>query len=197
MQQRPLQYLCSTACAIKYTARNTAEANFRANFGSKKELKERLKTRTDYEKDLQKLVNQIARLIDRGAPCVSSLRPITGKCDGGHRFSTGSFPALRFNLFNIHAQSVAENQYRGGNPDGYDHGLSTMYGDAYVEMVHGLKKKYPVLKLTQDELKEAIKKARILISEILCAIPPLTPDMRIKWREAANNKLNIYKTKTE
>lgn len=105
MQQRPLQYLCSPACAAKYAIRNTAEANYRANVGSKKELKASLKTKQDYEKELEKVVNEYIRLRDFGKPCISCDAPYGHyRPSAGHFYPAGSYKNIRFDEDNIHGQ---------------------------------------------------------------------------------------------
>lgn len=158
----------------------------------KKTLKEALKTKSKYESDLQDIVNEIARLIDSNAPCVSSVRT-SGKMNGGHRFSVGAWPSLRFNLYNIHKQSFADNHYKSGNPDGYDEGLLMMYGQEYYDMVHGLKLKYPRINLTIPEIKEAIITAREIRREMKLRPCNFLPQNRIDLRGWVNEKLGIYK----
>lgn len=190
------QFVCSYECSIKYTAENTAKANYGANKKwkeRKSEMKDELKTHSDWSKELQIEINTIVRLIDKGSLCVSGLTTLNDKFDAGHRFSTGAFPSLRFNLFNIHAQSVHQNQYLSGNPDGYDHGLSCIYGEAYLEMVHELKLKYPVLKLTIPELIQAKSKAKKIVKELKTLNLTYPPKVRIELREEYNKRLGIYK----
>lgn len=181
--------VCSVECAIEYTKKQ----NQKSWNKKKSEMRNELKTHSDWSKELQAEINTIVRLIDKSTLCVSSLRPLNDKYDAGHRFSTGAFPSLRFNLLNIHAQSVHQNQYLSGNSDGYDHGLSCIYGDEYLAQVHILKVKYPVLKLTIPELIEAKARAKKIVKALKALDLVYTPELRIEMRKKYNHKLGIYK----
>jgi hypothetical protein len=160
----------------------------------KKGMADQLKTHSDWCKELQIEINTIVRLIDKGSVCISSLKPLNEKYDAGHRFSCGAWPSIRFHLFNIHAQSVNQNQYLSGNPDGYDHGISCIYGYEYLKEVHGLREKYPTLKLTIPELIQAKARAKNIVKE-LKYYPIVTddPELRVKLRAGFNKRIGIYK----
>lgn len=193
--QRDGQYVCSYECSIKYTAQNKAEAEYKANKEwavKKKAWGEDLKTHSEWSKELQIEINTIARLIDKDSLCVSSLTKLNDKFDAGHRFSVGAFPQLRFNLLNIHAQSVHQNQYLSGNPDGYDHGLSCLYGDDYLQEVHDLRTKYKTLKLSIPELIQAKKRAKKIVARLKKADLTYTNEQRIELRKQMNSDIGIY-----
>jgi hypothetical protein len=182
------QAVCSPICAYKY-----AEANKEKNWKKRKsEQKDTLKTHSDWSRELQIEINTIVRLIDKGSVCVSSLKPLNEKYDAGHRFSTGAFPSLRFHLDNIHAQSVNQNQYMSGNPDGYDHGLECLYGEQYLTDVWDLRLKYSELKLTIPELVQAKSRAKKIVAELKKADLCYPPKMRIELRKKYNERLKIY-----
>ena len=157
----------------------------------KKELTEKLMTHSDYCNLLQPIINEIARLIDKDVPCISSLRS-EGKMAGGHRWSVGSNANLRFNLLNIHQQCFAENSYKSGNPDGYDHGLSTLYGDVYVDEVHSLKLKYPLMKWSIPELIHAKARASKINKELKSLDMTYSHGVRIELRKKFNNIIGLY-----
>lgn len=183
---------CSISCAITH-ATNLREKKDKLNWQKKKKKRtDELKTHSDWSKELQIEVNTIVRLIDKGAPCISSLRNGNEQIQGGHRFSVGAFPQLRFNLFNIHGQTASENMYNSGNPDGYDHGLSCIYGDKYLKEVHGLKKKYPILKLSIPELIHAKARAKKIVKVLKELNATFTPEQRIELRRKYNKILQIY-----
>lgn len=189
------QLVCDYECYVKFTAENTAKANYEANKKWKERQKEgyeKLKTHSDWSGELQIEINTIARLIDKGAPCISSLRNGNEQMQGGHRFSCGAFPQLRFNLFNIHGQTASENMYNSGNPDGYDFGMRCMYGDQYCADVHYLKKQYPTLKLTIPELIQAKSKAKKIVAELKKLDLVYPPKVRIELRREYNDRLKIY-----
>ncbi len=183
---------CSVSCAITH-ATNLREKKDKLNWQKeKKKRTDELKTHSDWSKELQIEVNTIVRLIDKGAPCISSLRNGNEQMQGGHRFSVGAFPQLRFNLFNIHGQTASENMYNSGNPDGYDHGLSCIYGDKYLKEVHGLKKKYPILKLSITELIHAKARAKKIVKGLKELNATFTPEQRIELRRKYNKILGLY-----
>jgi len=182
------QTVCSAECGYKY-AQEQKEKSWKKQ---KSETKDKMKTHSDWCNELQPRINLIARLIDKDQPCISSLR-MEGKMAGGHRFSVGAHPSLRFNLLNIHQQSFKDNSHLSGNPDGYDHGLSCVYSDTYLEMVHELPKKYPLLKLTIPELIAANSKAKKIVNELKKLDMVYPPEVRILLRLKYNDRLAIYK----
>lgn len=158
----------------------------------KSDLKEKVKTLSDYAKELQKEVNTIVRLIDKGSVCISTLKPLNEKYDAGHFYSVGSNPALRFNLDNIHAQSVYANQYLSGDQINYLNGLSKIYGEEYKNYVLNLKSQYAILKLTKEEYKEKIKIAKEIIRLLKFEFRHYDKTERIKLRNDFNERLCIY-----
>lgn len=180
--------VCSYECSIKYMEAKKQKAWTK----EKSERRDKLKTHSDWSRELQIEINTIVRLIDKGSVCISSLRPLNDKYDAGHRYSVGAFPNLRYNLLGIHAQSVHDNQYKSGNPDGYDNGLKELYGAEYLAEVYGLKEKYPVLKLTIPELIEAKARAKKIVRSLRLANTTYGPKIRILLRKKYNAKLGIY-----
>jgi len=158
----------------------------------KDDLRQKLKTNSDYCKELQKEVNTIVRLIDRGSQCISTLKPLNNKFDAGHFYSVGSNPSLRFHLDNIHAQSVYANQYLSGDQMNYLNGLSSVYGKDYKNYVIGLKRKFPILKLSVDELKEKIVIAKEIVKELKNENSEYDDSARLYLRTLANDRLSIY-----
>lgn len=155
-------------------------------------MKEKVKTKSDYERDLQKVINLIARLIDKGQPCISSGR-LEGKEQGGHYHSVGANASLRFNLHNVHKQSMKDNMFNSGNIIGYNKGLVKVYGAEYREMVEtGLPSKYPHLGLTVPILKEVIVKARAIARKLGKEDKTYSPSQRVQLRTDINNQLGIY-----
>lgn len=159
----------------------------------KTDMQHELKTHSDWSKELQIEINTIVRLIDKGSVCISSLKPLNEKYDAGHRFSVGVFPALRFHLFNIYSQSVHDNQYNSGNPDGFDKGLETIYGAQHLGDVHFLKIQYPSLKLTIPELIAAKSRAKKIVKDLKAMDLVYPPNVRKELRKKYNEKLGIYK----
>ena len=192
------QAVCGYKCAMvhSYTLRKQKEQ--REWRQEKAVLKDKLKTLSQYAKDLQKEVNTIVRLIDKGTQCISTLKPLNDKYDAGHFYSVGSNPALRFNLDNIHAQSVYANQYLSGDQINYLNGLTNIYGPFYQSIVIDLKSKYKIIKLTKEEYKEKIIIAKKIIKEINYDRLKFGETIykrrtRLYLRNEYNKRLGIYK----
>jgi len=158
----------------------------------KKVLKTALKTKSDYERDLQKEVNTIVRLIDKGFVCISTGKPLNDKFDAGHFYSRGANATLRFNLFNIYAQSVYANQYLSGDQTNFIAGLRKYYGNDHAEYVLGLKANNKPLKLTPLEIEQKTSIARSVVKWLKLQDKTYDAKQRIDLRKEFNNKLGIY-----
>lgn len=158
----------------------------------KKAIKEKLMTKSDYEKLLQKEINTIVRLIDKGFICISTQKPLNEKYDAGHFFSCGSNPSIRFNLLNIYAQSVYANQYLSGDQINFINGIKENYGSGLKSIVLRLKKDYPIIKLTQDELKEKTLIARSIVKHLKIENKTYNSIERIELRKKFNKMIGIY-----
>ncbi len=181
-------------------ARITAkkEVNKQARLKRKKAL-EGLRTKSEWEAILQKEINKIARTIDKGHTCISSGKPLNPKHDAGHYYSVGSNPTLRFNLHNIFAQSVSDNQFKGGNPIEYIINVANLFGEEYADEVVSLRKRYSILKLSIPEIEVAIGKSRKFLKYIkkISEYSPLrtrnfSHEERIELRREANIMIGIY-----
>lgn len=186
--ERPLQYLCNNGkCVYEYADKSIQKKNMDL-------LKERTKTKTEWHNEFQKEINTIVRLIDKGHECISSRRPIPpGQANAGHLYSVKSNPGIRYNLFNIYAQSIEQNQHKGGSPLEYVEGLEYYFGKEHKEFVLNLKYKYPCLKVIMPNVKEGIQKAKAIIKWLKLQDRQFTTEERLLLREKFNQELNIYK----
>ena len=186
------QTSCSWQCAISLTNIAIQKKYDKEAKVQKAEMKERIKTSSDYKGDLQKIVNHIARLIDEGAPCISSGRS-SGKMSGGHRWACGGWDNLRFNLMNIWIQSFHDNHHLSGNPSGYDKFLKEA---GIYELVMDLNVTYPMMRWKDYDIKEKIVIARQIVKELKEANQvdslPRKTDLRIELRVKYNKLLGIY-----
>jgi hypothetical protein len=151
---RPLQMVCSGACAIEYNNQLKSKQQRKDD----KARKERLKTRRDWLKDAQSAFNRFVRARDYGKTCICCDKPlgegdIGGNYDAGHYRSVGSAPHLRFDERNCHAQRKQCNRYGSGRAVDYRLGLIKRLG---VDEVERLESDQEPRKYTTDELK-AIK----------------------------------------
>jgi len=190
---RPLQMVCSYRCSIEYLKEQDKKKAKIQWSKEKKELKEKLRTKSDYEKDLQININTIVRLIDKGTFCHSTKKPLNDKFDAGHVFSVGGNPTIRFNLFNIYAQSVYANQYLSGDQLNFIEVIEEVYGTDHKETVLNLRSKYKLIKLTVQDLKETIEVSKQLTKELKALDQVYGPKTRIKLREKFNKIIGIYK----
>lgn len=143
---------------------------------------------------LQKEINQIVRLIDKDCPCISSGRPYRSDDQCGHYFSVGSTPALRFNLLNLWSQSIKDNMHNSGNLLNYREQLVKF---DIIDLIEDEKRKYPTLKLSIEEIKEAISKAKI-VKKVMIELNsdvfnPRSVVKRVDLRQEFNRYLEIYK----
>lgn len=141
-QQRPMQAVCSPACAVahgKKVAAKQAAAQIRAERVATKAALEKLKTKGEWLADLQRVFNAYIRERDKDKPCICCGRTnvkdyLTGSAwDAGHYRSVGSAPHLRFDERNVHRQLVYCNRDRSGNAVEYRSGLIDRIGLAAVE----------------------------------------------------------------
>lgn len=121
------QVVCSHSCAVKLAKKNRVDAEV-------KQLKIKV---TDWRKKLQSKVQEIARLIDYGLPCLA-----TGKdakqYHGGHVYSRGGNKNIALNLHNIHRQSAQSNHYQADDVLMRE-GLVREYGQEYLDKLTELK----------------------------------------------------------
>lgn len=191
-QYNSLVKVCSTECAIKVAKVKTKKEVSKQWQKEKKEIKEKLMTKSDLEKLLQKEINTIVRLIDKGFVCISTQKPLNEKFDAGHFYSVGSNPTLRFNLLNIYAQSVYANQYLSGDQINFINGIKENYGSGLKSIVLRLKQDYPIIKLTQDELKEKTLIARSIVKHLKIENKTYNSIERIELRKKFNKMIGIY-----
>lgn len=159
---RPLQTVCSPACAL-VLARNVTEKNLaKAKAQDRKQTKEKLdamRTKPKLLAAAQKAFNAYIKARDAGKPCICCGRPLTfmgvgGGCDAGHFRSVGSAPHMRFVEDNVHAQSKYCNQRLAGNHAAYRKGLIERIG---LERVEQIEADTTVRKYTHEGLREIAK----------------------------------------
>jgi len=148
------------------------------------------------QKYIQPIINEIARLIDYGCPCIAT-GSMNGKMSGGHFWSVGSNRTTCLNLHNIHIQSFHSNSALGGDNIRYREGIIKVYGIDYMNKIESLKLLKP-LKLTKDDFIEIKRIASEIRNELRqhrkYCLELSTPEERIKMREEINNKIGIYES---
>jgi hypothetical protein len=185
-------------CAIAFLTLHPDKAKKVHDVMVKKELnqmKERGMSHDAWQGKLQPLVNKIARLIDNGCGCISCNNKLqNGQAKyGSHRWNVGNNNNVRFNLHNIFIGCFKCNNMLGANIDGYDSGLEQIYGTKYAEYVKfGMKRTYPVIKLTIDELKACIEIAKKVIKRLEKLDKTYSAEERITLRDDINDEIGIY-----
>lgn len=158
-----------------------------------KEMKIELMSADNYRaKILQPVINEIARLIDFGQPCIATGN--YGKENGGHYISVGANRTICLNLHNIHIQSFESNHFKSGDTINYQNGIIDVYGQEYMDFMNSLKS-HPVLKMTKQDLIEIYELARPIRNMLAKEPTSLNSEGRIKLRNEINLKLNIYQEK--
>lgn len=156
---RPMQAVCSPACAINQVKAANAKKAKATLTAKRKETalrKESIKTKPVLTREAQAEFNKFIRARDAGKPCISCGKPDSGVAnqrDAGHYRSVGSCPELRFDEDNCHGQCVSCNRYLSGNAIDYRLGLIARIGLERVERLEG---KHPPKNYTHDQLR-AIK----------------------------------------
>jgi hypothetical protein len=193
------KYDCKVEYAMQVVAKNKVnkeKAIKKQNAKEKIELKEKLKTLSDWHSDLQKEINTIVRLIDKEHPCISSQRPLGKSYDAGHLFGRQSNPHIRYHLFNIWAQSVHDNQWKSGNQLDFVDGIEKTFGSPIKDYCLSLKG-LPSLKLTIEQIKEFIPKAREVIKHLKLDDRKYSNFERLSLREEYNLYIGIHTDKLE
>jgi hypothetical protein len=121
----------------------------------KAKLKADLMTLSDYMKLTQQLVNKYINLRDKGLPCISCDKPITGRVNASHFWNANNHYNVRFNEDNIHSSCINCNQFLSGNLLEYRSRLITKIGIERFNTLEAESKK--TRKFTMEELKEIIK----------------------------------------
>lgn len=142
-------------------------------------------------KYVQPIINEIARLIDYGQPCIAT--GLFGKMAGGHYHSVGSNRTICLDLRNIHMQSFHSNGPTGGGDNiRYRNGIIKIYGQEYMDLIESLSKTPPI-HLSKSDLEEIKEKASKIRNDLKKDLKVRSPEERIKLRNEINELIGIYK----
>lgn len=188
--QNSLAQVCSYECSIALARSNGLKKMEQITKEKRKEMKEKNKPLGDYKAELQVVINQIVRAIDYGQDCISSGRPFKDNDQAGHFYSRGAHGSIRFNLWNIHSQSIADNQYKSGNISGFTNGLINRYDMNLYQFIIDLPIHYRDLKLTKVDIIEATAKAKVIAKQI--EKRKRTTEELIELRKQINKHIGIY-----
>lgn len=144
---------------------------------------------TNWREKLQTKLQEIARLIDIGQPCLARGYH-ANQLHGGHVFSKGSNKTMALNLHNIHRQSAQSNHFQ--NEDGlFREGLKNEYGIHYYEFLFSLQQT-PAIKYLNIEYQEFYKHACKIANKLKKDGQLFTSKQRIEKRNNINIQLGIY-----
>ena len=123
-----------------------------------------LMTLSDYLKLTQQVFNKWINLRDKGLPCISCDKPITGRVNASHFWNANNHYNVRFNEDNVHSSCITCNQYLSGNLIEYRSRLINKIGEEQLTLLELEAKK--TRKFTKDELKEIINIYKLKIKQI-------------------------------
>lgn len=179
-------------CALGYVKDKEEEKEAKDWKLKRKGMKAELLSHSDYSNILQKLINQIARGIDANYSCISSNRT-TGQMHGGHLYSVGAHPEIRFNLLNIWKQSAMDNTFKSGNINDYRANIEKIFETA-SKRIFDLPVNAQPLKLSIVDLQDKIKIAKQIIKEQASGLHiALSQEDRLIIRINLNKRIGIYK----
>lgn len=150
---RPMQVVCSPACAIALAERKREKQTRQDASAARKEArqaKEKAKTRGQWLKEAQAAFNAYIRARDAARPCISCGRKHHGQYHAGHYLSVGARPELRFEPMNVWKQCAPCNNHLSGNAVLYRKALVDLIG---VEMVEWLEGPHEQKKYTIEQLQ--------------------------------------------
>ncbi|MFP9529117.1 recombination protein NinG [Pectobacterium brasiliense] len=151
--ERPLQFVCSPACAYAYQKRQKEKQQQDAEAKSRREWRERkakLKPLSHWEDLTQRVVNDYIRERDAHLPCISCGTWETVQWEAGHYRSRGAASHLRYNEDNIHKQCHRCNDELSSNAVPYRQALVTKIG---LERVLALENNNTPHRYTREELE--------------------------------------------
>ena len=169
-KQRPLQFVCSLACGVRYQRDQKRKAAIKSEQEAKRKeraktaaMRRKLETIPELTKKAQAAFNRYIRLRDRGKPCISCGAPWKDNFQACHYVPAGRSNKLRFDEDNVHGGCVRCNLYESGNLRGYRIGLIERIG---VERVEQLETDHETRKWTKEELRELAAEYRRKAREI-------------------------------
>jgi hypothetical protein len=121
---------------------------------TKAKAKQDLMTLSDYLKLTQQVFNKWINLRDKGLPCISCDKPITGRVNASHFWNANNHYNVRFNEDNVHSSCITCNQFLSGNLLEYRTRLISKIGIERFNILEAESKE--TRKFTKDELKEII-----------------------------------------
>jgi len=156
-----LQKYCTNEECLRVFVEKTKEQQWKK---TKAKAKLDLMTLSDYLKLAQQVFNKWINLRDKGKPCISCDKPITGRVNASHFWNANNHYNVRFNEDNVHSSCITCNQFLSGNLLEYRTRLISKIGEQRFNILEAEARK--TRKFTKDELKEIIAIYKKKIKEI-------------------------------
>lgn len=144
---------------------------------------------TDWRKKLQLKLQEIARLIDYGQPCLAK-GTTTGQLQGGHINSRGGHSNIALNLHNIHRQSAQSNHWQSDDRLMHE-GVKREYGIEYYNELQSLLG-FQMPKYTADDWMKMYRTACSISNELKKNLKVNDTAARIDLRTRFNKMIGIY-----
>jgi hypothetical protein len=123
-----------------------------------------LMTLSDYLKLTQQVFNKWINLRDKGLPCISCDKLITGRVNASHFWNANNHYNVRFNEDNVHSSCITCNQFLSGNLLEYRTRLISKIG---IERFNNLEaESKQTRKFTKEELKDIINIYKLKIKQL-------------------------------
>lgn len=178
--------VCSLNCALAGAKVVVRGKNKAAVDKVMKELEVKV---TDLRGKLQTKLQEIARLIDYGQPCLAKGHHAK-KYDGGHVFARGGHSNIALNLHNIHRQSAQSNHFQ--SDDRLMHqGVIREYGQEYYDKLQSLLG-FKMPKFTNEDWLEMYRIACSISNDLKRTLHVNDTKTRIELREKFNKMIGIY-----
>jgi hypothetical protein len=159
-KRQPLQYVCSTLCAIA----NSRKAKDKKDRADTKTAKISLMTHSNWLQLLQKVFNTYIRMRDKDLPCISCGTRKDVMYAAGHFWPT-TYQYLRFNEDNVHKQCNKNcNMMKSGNLLEYRPNLIERIGLERVEELDS--KRHNLLDISIPEIQDKIKEYKQKIKDL-------------------------------
>ena len=182
-------YKYCMSCLVELSRKSVQKEKDKKWTQRKKAYKE---IKTDYYKLLQTEINKIARYIDHDQLCISCQK-IPKKKNGCHFKSVGGHENIRYNLLNIYLGCERCNKELGGNVHGYDDGLILVFGKEFWEYLKfQLFQDFKLLQIREETVKEKLKIARKIVSELENNLEKNNTEKRLELRKMYNERIGIY-----
>ncbi len=156
-----LQKYCLKDECIRVFVEKTKEQQWKK---TKAKAKLDLMTLSDYLKLTQQVFNKWINLRDKGLPCISCDKPITGRVNASHFWNANNHYNVRFNEDNVHSSCITCNQFLSGNLLEYRTRLISKIGIERFNILEAESKQ--TRKFTKDELKEIINIYKLKIKQL-------------------------------